>query len=247
MSMGVDAAEKWALITGAGSGMGNATARKFLESEWGVLALDVQEAPLLALRAEFGEAVVPAVVDIVDRTAIDEAIDSSGVAGRLHAAMNVAGIFPPTSLDSWTEELYHRTFAVNVLGTLHVMAEVIRRFRESGVKGSIVNWVSPDAYVPKTGQLLYAASKNAVASLVRTVAASVAAEDILVNGLAPGWINTPGNEATGRMVGAAARIPLGRIGEPAELAEWAFALAERAPLGYMTGETIRVAGGIDGS
>lgn len=240
-------AEKWVLVTGAGSGMGDATARRFLESGWGVLALDVQEGPLLALRDEYGDSVIPAVVDIVDRRAIADAIDSSGIGSRLHAAMNVAGIFPPTTLDTWTADLYHRTFEVNVRGTLHVMAEAVTRFRQSGVKGSIVNWVSPDAYVPKTGQLLYAASKSAVASLVRSVAATVASDDIYVNGLAPGWINTPGNKATGRMVGADKKIPLGRIAEPAEIAEWAFALAERAPLGYMTGETIRIAGGLDGS
>jgi len=78
-------------------------------------------------------------------------------------------------------------------------------------------------------------------------AATVAAEDIIVNAVAPGWVNTPGNQATGRMVGAEAKIPLGRIAHPDEIAEWVYALGSRETLGYMTGETIRIAGGMAGS
>ena len=95
----------------------------------------------------------------------------------------------------------------------------------------MINWVSPDAYVPKPTQVLYAASKNAVASLVRSLAATVAADDIIVIGIAPGWVNTPGNAATGRMIGAEASIPLRRVAQPEEIAEWGFQLASRRDLG----------------
>lgn len=245
--MAIDAADKWALITGAGSGMGAATAERFLRAGWGVLALDKAEEPIRALESAHGPAVVPVVVDIVDRAAVSAAIEASGVGPRLYTALNIAGVYPPTTLDDFTEDKYRLIFDINVLGTLNVAAEAISVFRAHGTKGSIVNFASVDAFTPKPAQVLYAASKSAVVSLTRSLAATVAAEDIVVNAVAPGWVNTPGNQATGRMVGAEARIPLGRIAHPDEIAEWVFALGSRETLGYMTGETIRIAGGLAGS
>jgi Dehydrogenases with different specificities (related to short-chain alcohol dehydrogenases) len=156
-------------------------------------------------------------------------------------------VYPPTSLDEHTEDQYSLIFDVNVLGTLNVAAEAIAVFRRFGTKGAIMNFASVDAFTPKPAQILYAASKAAVVSLTRSLAATVAAEDIIVNAVAPGWVNTPGNHATGRMVGAEAKIPLGRIAHPDEIAEWVYALGSRESISYMTGETIRIAGGMAGS
>jgi 3-oxoacyl-[acyl-carrier protein] reductase len=246
--MAIDSAvQKWALITGAGSGMGWATAERFLRGGWGVLALDKAEASITALASAHEGAVIAAVVDIVERGAVKEAIERSGIAPRLFAALNVAGVYPPTSLDDYSDEKYSLIFDINVLGTLNVASEAISTFRLNGTKGAVVNFASVDAFTPKPAQLLYAASKAAVVSLTRSLAATVAAEDIIVNAVAPGWVNTPGNQATGRMVGAEAKIPLGRIAHPDEIAEWVYALGSRETLGYMTGETIRIAGGMAGS
>ena len=239
--------QKWALITGAGSGMGSATAQRYLRGGWGVLALDKAAAPIEALAEEHEGAVIPVAIDIVDRDAVKKAIDESGIAPQLFTALNIAGVYPPTSLDEYTEEQYSLIFDVNVLGTLNVASEAIAAFRAHGTKGAIVNFASVDAFTPKPAQLLYAASKAAVVSLTRSLAATVAGEDIIVNAVAPGWVNTPGNQATGRMVGAEAKIPLGRIAHPDEIAEWVYALGSRETLTYMTGETIRIAGGMAGS
>ena len=86
--------------------------------------------------------------------------------------------------------------------------------------GSIINFASVDAFTVSRGQLLYGASKAAVVMLTKELALELAPRRIRVNAIAPGWVNTPGNAATGRMTAAAAGIPLGRVAEPDEIARW---------------------------
>jgi len=237
---------KWAIVTGAGSGMGRSFAEKFLAEKWGVLAMDISREALDALQeAHAGEdiSLITAPLDIVDRAAVADAIDASGIGDWLCAAVTAAGIYPPTNLSNFTAEQFSRIMNVNVLGTLNVAAEAIRHMRAAGTKGAIVTISSADAFTASTGQLIYSASKAAVVSLTRVLAATVAGDDIVVNGIAPGWVNTPGNAATGRMVGAEKHIPLGRVAQPEELAEWVWTLASRERASFITGETIKVTGG----
>ena len=237
---------RWAIVTGAGSGMGRAFAEKFLAEGWGVLAMDLSGASLDALTEAYKDedaSLITATLDVTDRAAVAAAIEASGVGRWLHAAVTAAGIFPPTNLASFTAEQFDRIMRVNVLGTLNVAAEAIGQMRAAGTKGAIVTISSADAFTASTGQLIYSASKAAVVSLTRVLAASVAGDDIIVNGIAPGWVNTPGNAATGRMVGAEKHIPLGRVAQPEELARWVWVLASRASVSFVTGETIKVTGG----
>jgi 3-oxoacyl-[acyl-carrier protein] reductase len=97
-----------------------------------------------------------------------------------------------------------------------------------------------DAFAVSPGQLLYSASKAAVLSLTKSLAIELAPDRIVVNAVAPGWVDTPGNAATGRMADVAAGIPLGRVAQPDEVALWVERLAEP---GYVTGETVVIAGG----
>ena len=236
----------WAIVTGAGSGMGRAFAEKFLAEGWGVLAMDLSGEALGRLReahASDEADLIIAPLDVTDRAAVAEAIDASGVGPRLSAAITAAGIFPPTNLMTFTSEKFDRIMSVNVLGTLNVAAEAIRHMRAAGTKGAVVTISSADAFTASTEQLIYSASKAAVVSLTRVLAATVAGDDIIVNGIAPGWVNTPGNAATGRMVGAEKHIPLGRVAQPEEIAEWVWILASRQKAGFVTGETIKVTGG----
>ena len=239
-------ARKWAIVTGAGRGMGRTFAEKFLAQGWGVLALDLSAETLGTLEAAWaGKDVelITASLDVVDRAAVSKAIDASGVGDRLCAAVTAAGIFPPTNLSTFTAESFTRIMNVNVLGTLNVAAEAISRMRKAGSKGAIVTISSADAFTASTEQLIYSASKAAVVSVTRALAASVAGDDIIVNGIAPGWVNTPGNAATGRMVGVEKHIPLGRVAQPEEIAEWVWILASREKASFVTGETIKVTGG----
>uniref|UniRef100_UPI0013CF9A64 SDR family NAD(P)-dependent oxidoreductase n=1 Tax=Klebsiella pneumoniae TaxID=573 RepID=UPI0013CF9A64 len=81
------------------------------------------EAPIAALAAEFEGAVIAVAVDIVDREAVAAAIADAGIGSRLRAALNIAGVYPPTNLAEFTQAQYSLIFDVNVLGTLNVAAE----------------------------------------------------------------------------------------------------------------------------
>ncbi|MGI3784913.1 MAG: SDR family NAD(P)-dependent oxidoreductase [Janthinobacterium lividum] len=228
-----------ALVTGAGSGMGLATARRYVDDGWTVLALDASGPALEAATADLGERFVPVVADVTDGPALTAALDAAAQGLALRAVVNAAGIYPPTTLADYTDAVFHRVFDVNVLGVLNVCRAAVPLLRAAG-GGGIVNFSSVDALAVSQGQLVYSASKAAVSALTRSLAVELAPE-ITVNGVAPGWVDTPGNAATGRMEGAAQTIPLRRVAQPAEIAHWVVQLA--AGGGYVTGETLVISGG----
>jgi len=228
-----------ALVTGAGSGMGLATARRYLDDGWTVLALDSSASALEAAAADLGERFVPVVADVTDGTALTTAIAGAAEGLALKVVVNAAGIYPPSTLDDYTDDLFRRVFDVNVLGVLNVCRAAVPLLRAAG-GGGIVNFSSVDAIAVSEGQLVYSASKAAVSALTRSLAAELA-PDITVNGVAPGWVDTPGNAATGRMEGAARTIPLRRVAQPAEVAHWVVQLAGGGA--YVTGETLVISGG----
>jgi NAD(P)-dependent dehydrogenase (short-subunit alcohol dehydrogenase family) len=229
-----------AVITGAASGMGLATARHFLAEGWTVVAVDRAESALDAAADDLAsDRLLAVVVDVTDRAALETALDRVGDDPRLRAVVNVAGIYPPTTLADFTEAVYRRTFDVNVLGTLNVCAVTAPRLAAAG-GGAIVNFASVDALAVSPGQLVYSASKAAVMSITRSLAVELAPDGITVNGVAPGWVDTPGNAATGRMAEVVSSIPLGRVSQPDEIAHWVWQLVQGP---YVTGETMVISGG----
>jgi 3-oxoacyl-[acyl-carrier protein] reductase len=227
------------VVTGAASGMGRAVVDRLLAAGDRVVGLDRDGDVLAGIADELGTAFVPLQADVVDRDAVSAGVDRA-VAGRpVRAVVNAAGIYPPTTLADFSRDLHDRIFGVNVLGTLNVTAAVVPHLRAAG-GGAVVNFASVDAFDVSPGQLLYSASKAAVLSLTKSLAIELAPDRIVVNGVAPGWVDTPGNAATGRMAEAAAGIPLGRVAQPDEIALWVQRLTEP---GYVTGETVVIAGG----
>lgn len=223
-----------AVVTGAASGMGQATARMFLERGWRVLGIDLASDlgpthPLLTA--------LP--VDIRDADAVASAIEAHAPHEGIDAVANIAGIYPPTTLETYTDEIFRRIFDVNVLGLLHVTRACVEHMAAGS---AIVNFASVDAFTVSPGQLLYGASKAAVVMLTKELALELAPRGIRVNGVAPGWVDTPGNAATGRMAEAAASIPLGRVAQPAEIAEWVWILTGSGHAGFVDGETIVISG-----
>lgn len=223
-----------AVVTGAASGMGQATARMFLDRGWQVVGLD--------LGADMGiaaEGFHPVRIDVRDRDAIESALADVLGEAAIDALANVAGVYPPTTLETYTTDHFRHIFDINVLGVLNVSAACVPRMQPGA---AIVNFASVDAFTVSPGQLLYGASKAAVVMLTKELALELAPRGIRVNGIAPGWVDTPGNAATGRMAEAAASIPLGRVAQPSEIAEWVWILTGSGAAGFVDGETIVISG-----
>ena len=161
-----------AVVTGAGSGMGRSTAQAFLAQGWTVLAVDVAPADPI----ETDGRLIPVVVDVRDRSAVDAALSQHlpGLGGQLHAVANVAGIYPPSTLETFTTDLFHRVFGVNVLGVLNIMA-ACAPYMPAG--SGIVNFASVDGFVVSPGQLVYGASKAAVVMITKATALELAPRD----------------------------------------------------------------------
>ncbi|MEV6347655.1 SDR family oxidoreductase [Actinoplanes sp. NPDC051851] len=227
-----------AVVTGAASGMGKSTVEVFLREGWTVVAVD-----LVAAAAPAGSpgTLVPVIADVRDRAALTAALDRAlGPGNGVEVVANIAGVYPPTTLDTYDEPTYRRVFDINVLGVLNVTAALRGRLHEGS---SVINFASTDAFTVSPGQLLYGASKAAVVMLTKSLALELAPDRIRVNGIAPGWVATPGNAATGRMEAAAASIPLGRVAQPEEIAEWVWLLSTGSHAAFVTGETLMLSGG----
>ena len=227
------------VVTGAASGMGLAVTTRFLASGSRVVALDRDAAALGRIPDHGPGKLCPQVVDVTDRDEVAAALRAELEDAPVRAVVNAAGIFPPSTLADYTTDLHRRIFDVNVLGTLNVIAAALPHLRAAGA-AAVVNFASVDAFAVSPGQLLYSASKAAVLSVTKSLAIELAPDGIVVNAVAPGWVETPGNAATGRMADAAAGIPLRRVAQPDEIAVWVQRLAEP---GYVTGETVVIAGG----
>ncbi|KXC05078.1 SDR family NAD(P)-dependent oxidoreductase [Microbacterium hominis] len=226
-----------ALITGAASGMGQSTVELFRERGYTVVALDVAWP---AESAAVDGDVLRIVADVRSREAVAAAVDAVLAPGRgIDVVANIAGVYPPTTLASYDEATYRRIFDINVLGVLNVIAAARPRLSRGA---SVVNFASVDAFTVSPGQLLYGASKAAVVMLTKALALELAPDGIRVNGIAPGWVATPGNAATGRMEAPAASIPLGRVATPEEIAAWVWLVSQPEYGAFLDGETIVLSG-----
>lgn len=168
--------------------------------------------------------------------------------GPLRGLINNAGITGPIgSFRDTTEETIEQVFRVNVLGAMQCARETLANFRRHGTRGVIVNISSIAARTGSPGEYVhYAASKAALEAFTLGLAKEVAAEGIRVCGLAPGSTLTDIHAAAGepdRPARVAPRIPMGRLAEPAEIAEAIVWLASPAA-SFVTGTTLACAGGL---
>ena len=175
--------------------------------------------------------------------------------GRIDVLVNNAGIYPIAPTLECDERFWSRVMDVNLKGTFLCARAAAAHMIQTASKGAIVNIASINAYSPIPGLAAYSASKAGVTMLTRSLAQEFGRFGIRVNAIAPGGINTPGsqeaNRATSRARGISgeqitaaylARVPLGRIGKPDDVALAALFLASPAA-SYITGASLVVDGG----
>jgi 3-oxoacyl-[acyl-carrier protein] reductase len=166
--------------------------------------------------------------------------------GRLDILVNNAGVYNLLPLEEVTEEDFHRHFNINVLGLLLATKEAAKLFGDEG--GSVINIgsVANDLNTPNT--VVYTATKGAVDAVTRVLAKELGPRKIRVNAIKPGLVDTEGTHATG-VIGndyekqAVARTPLGRTGQPDDIAPVAVFLASDESR-WVTGDTLAVSGGV---
>ena len=166
--------------------------------------------------------------------------------GQVDILVNNAGIYAFSPLEEITEEQFHKQFDVNVLGLLLTTQEAVKHFDTAG--GSIINISSAVTSITPPNASVYAGTKGAVDTITRTLAKELGARKIRVNAINPGMIETEGVVAAGLDQGEfrksiEAQTTLGRIGQPADIAPAAVFLAS-SDSAYVTGETLRIAGGL---
>jgi len=166
--------------------------------------------------------------------------------GSLDILVNNAGVYQFGSLDSLTEEEFHRQFNTNVLGLLLSTQEGVRHFGAEG--GSVINIGSTISQLPMANSSIYTATKSAVDGITQVLSKELAGQNIRVNSINPGSVETEGTHAAG-MSGSEmekqliAQTPLGRIGQPGDIGTIAVFLASPES-GWLTGERLIASGGM---
>jgi len=240
-----------AIVTGAASGLGAATARAFRAGGAEVTIFDRDAARGAALAAEIGATYVT--VDVTDEASVAAGIAAAKAAmGWLNVLVNCAGIAigEKTLGREGPHDLarYRKVIDVNLVGTFNCIrlaaAEMAGNDLVDGERGAIVNTASVAAFDGQKGQAAYAASKAAVAGMTLPIARDLAQNGIRINTIAPGLFLTPmllGLPEEARTQLAADVIFPRRLGDPSEYAGLARFMVE---CGYLNGETVRLDGAL---
>ena len=241
-----------ALVTGAASGIGRATAVRLAQEGARVALLDVDEAGLAAVAEQIGDAALNLPTDVSSEPAVEAAVAATAEAfGGLDIVVANAGVELIDTGDARVHELglpaWQKTLDINLTGVFLACKHGIRELLRAG-GGSVICTASPSSFFGvATAEHAYTASKGGVASLVRVMAADYARDGIRVNGVIPGFTNTPLNapvlDDEEIVAGIVATIPLGRPGEADEVASMMLFLASDEAA-YVTGAFFTVDGGM---
>jgi NAD(P)-dependent dehydrogenase (short-subunit alcohol dehydrogenase family) len=244
--------DKVAVVTGGCSGIGLATVRRFAEEGAKVVIADLNDDYGTQLASELGGTYVHC--NVADKESVDNLFKVAfDTYGRIDIAFNNAGISPPeddsildTDLEAWD-----KVQLVN-LTSVYLCCKAVLPYMLEQKKGSIINTASFVAVMgAATSQISYSASKGGVLSMTRELGVQFAREGVRVNALCPGPVNTPllkelfakdAERAARRLV----HVPMGRFGEPEEMANAVLFLASDES-SFMTANTFLVDGGISGA
>jgi 3-oxoacyl-[acyl-carrier protein] reductase len=245
--------QRVAIVTGAARGIGAATAKRLAADGFAVAVLDLDEADCVTtVKAieEAGGRALAVGVDVGDSAAVQAAVERvAGELGGPTVLVNNAGITRDNLLFRMTEQDWDSVITVHLRGAFLMTRQVQKYMTQAGY-GRIVNLSSTSA-LGNRGQANYAAAKAGVQGFTKTVAIELGKFGITANAIAPGFIETEMTAATAARVGvsmeehkaaAASTIPVGRIGQPEDIANTvSFLVSEGA--GFVSGQVIYVAGG----
>jgi NAD(P)-dependent dehydrogenase (short-subunit alcohol dehydrogenase family) len=243
-----------ALVTGAGSGLGEATARRLHAAGMKVALLDLSADRAGAVADDLGAGAKAFAVDVADADGVRQAVEAwCAEVGGLHLAVNCAGVGTAAKIlgrsGPMELEAFARTIQVNLIGTFNVLrlaADAMRRNdpNDAGERGVIVNTASIAAYDGQIGQAAYSASKGGVVGLTLPAARELAAHGVRVMTIAPGIFRTPMlaglPEAAQASLGQQVPFPA-RLGDPDEYAALVQHILENTML---NGEVIRLDGAL---
>ncbi len=246
-------AGKSVLVTGAARGIGRATAELFAAEGARLTLNDIEEERLKALAYELADAgaeVIAVVADVSDEAQVERLVDAATAAfGGLDVAIANAGVIPLQTIDVATVEDWEQVMAIDARGMFLTCKHAIRAMTADGGGGSIVCLSSISGLAGQSGQATYGPAKFVATGLTKHLAVEWAARGIRVNAVAPGTILTdrvrelehePGGPEY--LEAISAQHPIGRLGEPAEVARAILFLASD-DASFVTGAVLPVDGG----
>ncbi len=242
---------KVAVVTGASKGIG-ASIAKHLADEGAAVVVNYSSSKEGADRvvadivAKGGKAVAVQ-ANLAKKADVERLFAEAKLAlGTLDILVNNAGVYEFAPLEEMTSEHFHKMFDLNVLGLLFASQQAVRHFGPAG--GSIINISSVAATLAPPTTAVYSATKAAVNAVTRSLAQELGPRKIRVNSINPGMVETEGLHATGIAAGdfrkqTEAQTPLGRIGQPQDIAPAAVFLAS-SDSSWVTGESFYITGGV---
>jgi 3-oxoacyl-[acyl-carrier protein] reductase len=239
-------AGKIAVVTGGAQGLGLAIARRFVDEGARVVLGDVNLEATQAAAAELGGDNIAVAVrcDVTSSADVDALVDAAlDGFGALDIMINNAGITRDATMRKMTEDQFDQVIAVHLKGTWNGLRKAAAIMRENQ-RGTIVNMSSISGKVGMVGQTNYSAAKAGIVGMTKAASKELAHLGIRVNAIQPGLIRSAMTEAMPKRIwdSKVAEVPMGRAGEPEEIANVALFLASDLS-SYMTGTVLEVTGG----
>lgn len=244
---------KVAIVTGASKGIG-ASIAKYFAAEGAKVVVNYASSKegaekVVTSITENGGIAIAIKADVSKATEVSQLFEETKKAfGQVDILVNNAGIYQFSPIETFSEDSFHQQFNTNVLGSLLTISEAVKQFDEKG--GVIINISSGASTTPLAMMSVYSATKAALDAITISLSKEFSGRNIRINSLLPGGVQTEGTITAG-ITGSDAekamisKTPLGRIGQPEDIAKVAVFLASD-DAGWITGEKITVAGGLYG-